>query len=68
MRFFTGVINASLHASYMHVLICYVMVCYSHKKHKMVIVMDETKLNEVELKVETRGMLLNYEEEEYDCY
>ena len=42
------------------------MLDCSPKQHKMVIVTDESKLHEAELKAETCGMFCEYKEEDYD--
>ena len=42
------------------------MLYHSPKQHKMVIVMDESQLHQVEVKAETCGMLHDYKEEDYD--
>ena len=43
-----------------------VTIYFSPKQHKMVIVIDESKLRGTEFKAESSGMLLAYEEDDYD--
>jgi hypothetical protein len=39
---------------------------FSPKQHKLISIMDESKLHETELKAKSSGMLLEYEEDDYD--
>ena len=42
------------------------MLYHSPKQHKMVITTDESKLEEAMSRVEVKGMLQEFSEEEYD--
>ncbi len=43
-----------------------IVLNFSPKQHKVISTIDESKLDEMESKAKSSGMLLEYEEDDYD--